>query len=123
MTLKIDLHPDIERGLLTRAHAKGVSLADFAREVLAREAKPLEPPQSQGPASEAGNLYDLFAPVRGLLTDEEIDLYFTRTPSSSRPFDFELIGRLPPPTAEGGAMWRPDPWNVCRRVPGALLLS
>jgi hypothetical protein len=30
--------PGIERGLLARAHAKGVSLADFAQEVLAREA-------------------------------------------------------------------------------------
>ncbi len=90
MTLIIDLQPDIERGLLARAQARGVSLADFAQEILAREAKPLDiPPRLPEPSSKAGNLCDLLAPVRGLLTDEEVDKYFSRTPSSSRPVDFE----------------------------------
>ena len=39
MTLMIDLQPDIERGLMVQAQAKGVSLADFAQEVLAREVR------------------------------------------------------------------------------------
>ncbi len=38
MTITIDLQPEVERGLLARAQAKGVSLNDFAREVLTREA-------------------------------------------------------------------------------------
>ena len=42
MTLTIDLQPDIERGLLARAQAKGVSLVDFAQEVLAREVLPVK---------------------------------------------------------------------------------
>jgi len=87
LTITINLQPETERGLLARAQAKGVSLADFAEEVLAREAE-IDPP-TQSPASNAKNLYDLFAPVRGLLTDEEVDQYFTRSPSSSRPVDFE----------------------------------
>jgi hypothetical protein len=33
------------------------------------------------------NLFDLFAPVRGLLTDEEIDTLFARNRSMSRPVD------------------------------------
>ena len=39
------------------------------------------------PASQSSSLYDLFAPVRGLLTDDEIDQIFTRDPSPSRPVD------------------------------------
>jgi hypothetical protein len=40
-----------------------------------------------GSTSEAKNLYELFTPVRGLLTDEEIDRCFGRNPSSGRPVD------------------------------------
>jgi hypothetical protein len=90
MTLVIDLQPDIERGLMARAQAKGVSLSDYAQEILSREAMPVEtPPHVQERAAQAANLYDLFASVRGLLTDDEVDLYFRRTPSASRPVDFE----------------------------------
>jgi hypothetical protein len=86
MTLVIDLQPEIERGLMARAQAKGVSLSDYAQEILCREASPQETPQQlQDSALEATNLYDLFAPVRGLLTNDEVDLYFNRTPSASRP--------------------------------------
>lgn len=89
MTLVIDLQPDIERGLMARAQAKGVSLSVYAQEILSREASPQEtPPYLQDSAVQATNLYDLFAPVRGLLTDDEVDLYFNRTPSTSRPVDF-----------------------------------
>lgn len=92
MTLTIDLQPEIERCLLAQAQENGVSLAEHAREILARAAvvKTIETPAANsGKASEAKNLYELFAPVRGLLTDDEIDLYFSRTPSASRPVDFE----------------------------------
>jgi len=51
-----------------------------------REARQFLPPT---PAPQARNLFELFAPVRGLLTDEEIDRMFSRTPSASRPVDFE----------------------------------
>jgi hypothetical protein len=94
MTLTIELQPEIERNLLAQAQAKGISLADLAKEVLMHAAEPvgaqhgaaeqqgtpLSPPQ-------AANLYDLLTPVRGILTDEEIDQYFARTPSSSRPVE------------------------------------
>lgn len=90
MTLVIELQPDIERGLMARAKAKGVSLSDYAQEVLSREASPLDtPPNLEHPVAEARNLYELFAPVRGLLTDAEVDLYFRRSHSASRPVDFE----------------------------------
>lgn len=38
-------------------------------------------------AAAAKNLVELFAPIRGLLSDEEIDAMFSRNPSTSRPLD------------------------------------
>ena len=84
MTLMLDLQPDIERGLLARAQAKGISLADFAQEVLAREALPVE----QKGTGTGRDLIEAGASVRGLFTDEEIDPLFRRNPSVSRPVDF-----------------------------------
>ena len=86
MTIILDLQPEIERGLLAQAQAKGVSLTDYAHEVLAREAKAVEAPPVAN-ASEANILFDLFAPVRGLLTDEEVDTLFKRNSSPGRPVD------------------------------------
>ena len=88
MTLTLNLQPEIERGLLAQAQAKGVSLTDYAQELLAM-ASVVKIAETPAPSTEAKNLYELFAPVRGLLTDEEIDLYFSRTPSASRPVNFE----------------------------------
>lgn len=85
MTITLDLQPDIERGLLAQAQAKGVSLAAYAQEVLAREAKAAVPPQRRT----GQELIDACAKLRGLLTDEEVDTLFRRTPSFSRPVDFE----------------------------------
>jgi hypothetical protein len=47
------------------------------------EATPL--PAANEP--EAKNLFELFAPIRGLLTDEEVDTLFVRNRSTSRPVD------------------------------------
>lgn len=84
MTLTIELQPEIERGLLVRASAKGLSLKAFAQEVLAREASPeMLAVELTGQA-----LVDSAARVRGLLSDGEVDLLFSRTPSQGRPVDF-----------------------------------
>ena len=63
----------------------GVSLSEHACEILARASVVTIPEtrEATGKAPEAKNLYELFAPVRGLLTDQEIDFYFSRTPSAS----------------------------------------
>ena len=91
MTLPIDLQPELERSLIAQARARGVSLSEHACEILARASVVTIPEtrEATGKAPEAKNLYELFAPVRGLLTDQEIDFYFSRTPSVSRPVDFE----------------------------------
>jgi Arc/MetJ-type ribon-helix-helix transcriptional regulator len=46
------------------------------------------PAAAQGASpGEPKNLFELFAPVRGLLTDDEIDTLFARNRSMSRPVD------------------------------------
>ena len=71
MTLTIDLQPEIESSLIAQAKARGVSLSDHAREILARASAVTIPEtrEATSKAPEARNLYELFAPVRGLLTD------------------------------------------------------
>ncbi|MBL8290351.1 MAG: hypothetical protein JNN08_00870 [Bryobacterales bacterium] len=46
MAITIELQPELERCLLARAQAQGVSLTDFAQEVLAREAGIVAPVRS-----------------------------------------------------------------------------
>ncbi len=83
MIITIDLQPEIERGLLAQAQAKGVSLTDYAQEILAREAHVSDAsPRRTGQA-----LIDVCADVRGVLTDDEIDAMFARNRSMSRPVD------------------------------------
>jgi hypothetical protein len=86
MTITLDLQPEIERGLLAQAQARGVSLSDYVLEIVAREAhvSPASPPLRTGQ-----ELIDACAKVRGLLTDEEVDTLFSRNPSFARPVDFE----------------------------------
>ncbi len=50
----------------------------------ALEGKIAPPP---APFPEPRNLVELFAPLRGQFTDEEIDTLFSRNPSIARPID------------------------------------
>ena len=84
MTISFDLQPEIERGLLLRAQAQGVSLSEYVQQIVMREARPLE----NVPSRTGRELIDMSARVRGLLTDEEVDTLFARDPSPSRPVDF-----------------------------------
>ena len=87
MTITIELRPEIERGLLAQAQAKGVSLADYAQEILAREAHVSEAAPTLLPHRTGQALIDACAKVRGILTDDEIDTMFARSRSVSRPVD------------------------------------
>jgi Arc/MetJ-type ribon-helix-helix transcriptional regulator len=46
-----------------------------------------EPVAGNTHVAKAGDLVELFEPVRGLLTDDEIDVLFSRNPSAGRPVD------------------------------------
>lgn len=86
MTINLDLQPEIESGLLAQAAARGLSLAEFVKEIVVREAQ-----VSPGPTVKrtGQDLIDACAKVRGLLSNEEIDTLFSRNPSFARPVDFE----------------------------------
>jgi hypothetical protein len=75
MTVKVDLTPDIEAGLLAQAQARGLSLEAYAAQVLQHAATPRDT------ASGKKSLVELFAPLRGL------DLQFSRDASTGRPVD------------------------------------
>jgi len=55
----------------------------------ALHAKDLSPAELPSSITGVGDLADLFKPVRGLLTDEEIDLYFSRDRSPDRNIELE----------------------------------
>jgi hypothetical protein len=61
-------------------------LLDYVNEIVVREAHMATEPPRQRTGQE---LVDLCAKVRGLLTDEEVDALFSRTPSFARLVDFE----------------------------------
>lgn len=57
-------------------------------ELLAKALAALDEPTAAEPRDlKAQSFVDLFEPVRGLLSDEEVDALFRRTPSVSRPLD------------------------------------
>ena len=83
MDISLNLLPEIERGLLARAQEKGISLSEYVREIVMREAI-----DSEASSHRTGqDLLDIGARVRGLLTDEEVDSLFARKSSPSPPID------------------------------------
>ena len=81
MTITLDLQPEVEKSLLAQARSRGVSVADFVKEIVDREAKV---PKSDEMGQTGQVLVDACALVRGLADD--LDL--TRNPSTGRTVDF-----------------------------------
>lgn len=87
--MQIDVAPETERLVreeISSGHFRSVDELIKAGVEAWRE-KNAGPGEGNAMAPEARNLFDLFAPVRGLLTDEEIDRCFTRNPSAGRSVD------------------------------------
>jgi hypothetical protein len=80
MTITLDLQPEIEKGLLAQAQARGVSLTDYVKEIVSREA---HISNTATPPRTGQELIDICARVRGLADDLDI----TRNPSPGRPVD------------------------------------
>ena len=75
MTITLEIQPEIERGLLARAEARGISITAFVEEIVAREA------QTEAAAeSEPKNLVELFAnsPFKRLNMEFERDRDYGR---------------------------------------------
>jgi hypothetical protein len=81
MTITVDVRPEVQAELARRAAARGSKLEAYAASLLARVVD--VPVASAVPP--AADMVDLFAPVRGLFADGELD--FSRNPSTGRPVD------------------------------------
>lgn len=84
--MTIEIHrPELE-ALINQRMASG-AFRDID-ELLAKAIDALDEPfVSVQPDVKAKNFLELFEPVRGLLTDEEVDVLFSRDRSPARPLD------------------------------------
>jgi hypothetical protein len=89
VTITVDIRPEVQAELARQAAAQGRAIEAHAASLLENAVHlPAERPYSPtGRAAQAANLMELFEPVRGLLTDEEVDTLFSRNPSTGRPVD------------------------------------
>jgi hypothetical protein len=81
MTITVDLKPEVQAELARQAASSGKPVEDYAASLL-EEAVHLPTAPAAPPAKD---LVELFAPVRGLFADGELD--FSRNSSTSRPID------------------------------------
>jgi hypothetical protein len=81
MTLTVELKPEVQAELARQAASNGKPVEPYAASLL-EEAVHL-PAAPTGPPP--NGLFELFAPVRGLFADGELD--FSRDPSPDRPID------------------------------------
>ena len=87
--MQLDVGPETERLVreeMNSGHFRSVDELIQAGVHAWREKNTLSAGTST-PVAEAGNLFELFAPIRGLLSDEEIDCCFSRNRSSGRSVD------------------------------------
>jgi hypothetical protein len=86
MTITLDIRPETQAELSRQGTAQGRAVEAVAADLLdaALHVAPLPPS-----ASQAENLVELFEPIRGLLTDEDVDRLFRRNPSPARLVDLE----------------------------------
>jgi hypothetical protein len=84
MSITIDVSPEVEAELARQATSQGRAIEAVAADLL--EAAVHLPEVFPARAS-AENLMELFQPVRGLLTNEEVDIIFRRNASTARPID------------------------------------
>jgi hypothetical protein len=85
MTIKIDLAPEVEAELSRQAAARGRALEDHAARLLEEAAQVSGAAPRTDETGVPESLPELFAPVRGLFADGELD--FSRSPSTGRPVD------------------------------------
>jgi hypothetical protein len=86
MTITIEIRPEVQAELARQAAEQGRALEAYAAVLLEDAAHVLAKGEEPG-AAKATNLMELFEPIRGLLTDEEVDTLFSRNPSIGRPVD------------------------------------
>jgi hypothetical protein len=85
MTITVDVRPEVEAELSRQAAAYGRALEVHAASLLEEAAHVPAASVKPGAPAEANDLVELFAPVRGLFADGELD--FSRNPCVGRPID------------------------------------
>ena len=83
MTIILDIRPEIEAELARQAAVQGLGIDVYVTSLLeeATQASSVKPTS----LAAAKDMVELFAPVRGLFAEGELD--FSRNPSTSRPID------------------------------------
>jgi hypothetical protein len=81
MTITVEIRPEVQSELARQAASQGRPVEAYAASLL-EEAVHLP---TAHPAPPARDMVELFAPVRGLFADGELD--FSRDPSTGRPSD------------------------------------
>jgi hypothetical protein len=83
MNVTLNLKPEIEKGLMARAHARGVSLDDYLQELIAKEAGLPDAAEPRPIQKQFDNLSDLLlnSPFAGA------DLDLERSKDYPRPVD------------------------------------
>lgn len=81
MTLTLHIRPEVQAELARQAAAQGLPIESLAAALLEQAVRL---PASLAPDAD---LIDIGEPVRGLLSDEEVDRLFARNPSTGRPLD------------------------------------
>jgi hypothetical protein len=92
MTITVDIRPEVQAELARQAATDGHAIEAYTARLL-EEAVHVP---SAHPATLAKDMVELFAPVRGLFADGELD--FSRNPSTSRPIDLARAGFSSTPT-------------------------
>ena len=93
MTITVDIRPEVQAELARQATASGRAIEAYVASLL-EEAVHL--PAEAPPKAPAKDMVELFAPVRGLFEDGELD--FSRNPSTSRTIDLSSAGSSSTPT-------------------------
>ncbi len=95
MRITVEIKPAVQAELARLAAAQGRPLEAYAASLLEDAAHvPAErlprggfPMGEKSRVAKASNLMELLEPIRGLLTDEEVDTLFGRNPSAGGPVD------------------------------------
>jgi len=83
--MTITLLPHQEKAIEAAIRAGVIhSVEEFLDSAIATLPQPVSPSTR---AAHAANLVELFEPIRGVLTDDEVDTLFTRNASTGRPVD------------------------------------
>ncbi|MCU1237882.1 MAG: hypothetical protein JWP63_5849 [Candidatus Solibacter sp.] len=83
--MTINVRPEVEAELSRQAAARGRALEDHAASLLEEAAHLTDTPAKSDVPEKKGSFVELFAPIRGLFADGELD--FSRDPDTGRPID------------------------------------